>query len=563
MYKNQLQELAQRSCFNLPAYACIREGPDHAPRFKATVTFNGEVFESPGYCTTLRQAEHAAAEVALNSLSRHGPVQSLAARILDETGVCKNLLQETAQRAGVSLPVYTTVRSGPGHLPVFTCTVEVAGMQFMGETAKTKKQAEKNAAMAAWSALKKYANKGQASHSADLETDEHEQNTIARALAHANGRDEWSTHSAPVLPGQAPPHLLPQRPMSLSQNFEERPRRAAPPSREPAYQPRHIVPSWLPADRLAMPPPHMDRYGKEIQQYEPPPPPPPLVGRHTSIPIKPGMAYQPRMHRQPPPPQPQPQPPPPPHLQQQMPPHHHHHQQAPHAHLAAAGPYHHVYPGGGSGGLALGGGGGGHLDNKPRPPPAYQPRDRGRMQVYGGAGGGLGGGGLPGQNGLPPGRHISIPPMDLGGLDDDDYLYGSGEHSGGLGGSGRRGLPPPAELRQLLLSPREQQLVEAAATASSLFANNFWPPGPGGHHMGTNGFAMRAAPPPEHQHGGVGLPPGGVLGGGGHRLVSPQGRGGLGRAHVAGHSIEEEDEGDAADAAEGEKARQLLSQLSL
>lgn len=72
----------------------------------------------------------------------------------DETGVCKNLLQETAQRAGVSLPVYSTTRSGPGHLPVFTCTVELAKMTFSGEAAKTKKQAEKNAAMAAWSALK-------------------------------------------------------------------------------------------------------------------------------------------------------------------------------------------------------------------------------------------------------------------------------------------------------------------------------------------------------------------------------------------------------------------------
>lgn len=82
MYKNQLQELAQRSCFNLPSYVCIREGPDHAPRFKAIVNFNGENFESPHYCTTLRQAEHAAAEVALNALSNRGPSHSLAARIL-------------------------------------------------------------------------------------------------------------------------------------------------------------------------------------------------------------------------------------------------------------------------------------------------------------------------------------------------------------------------------------------------------------------------------------------------------------------------------------------------
>ncbi|KAI5079299.1 hypothetical protein GOP47_0004778 [Adiantum capillus-veneris] len=153
MYKNQLQELAQRSCFNLPCYTCIREGPDHAPRFKATVSFNGEVFESPGYYTTLRQAEHAAAEVALSTLSQRGPTQSLAARILDETGVCKNLLQETAQRAGLSLPVYTTIRSGPKHLPLFKCIVEIGGRHFKGEPAKTKKQAEKNAATAAWSAL--------------------------------------------------------------------------------------------------------------------------------------------------------------------------------------------------------------------------------------------------------------------------------------------------------------------------------------------------------------------------------------------------------------------------
>ncbi|XP_020214732.1 double-stranded RNA-binding protein 2 [Cajanus cajan] len=154
MYKNQLQELAQRSCFNIPSYTCIREGPDHAPRFKATVNFNGEIFESPHYCSTLRQAELSAAEVALNSLSHRAPSHSLAARILDETGVYKNLLQEIAQRVGASLPQYFTFRSGLGHLPVFTGTVKLAGIMFTGEPAKNKKQAEKNAAMAAWSSLK-------------------------------------------------------------------------------------------------------------------------------------------------------------------------------------------------------------------------------------------------------------------------------------------------------------------------------------------------------------------------------------------------------------------------
>ncbi|KAL5978864.1 Double-stranded RNA-binding protein [Asimina triloba] len=192
MYKNQLQELAQRSCFNLPSYACIREGPDHAPRFKASVNFNGEIFEGPSYCTTLRQAEHAAAEVALNILSTRGPSRSLTARVLDETGVFKNLLQETAHRAGLNLPVYTTVRSGPGHLPVFTCTVELAGMNFTGEPAKTKKQAEKNAAMAAWSSLKQLPNLGCLCQSnKEIESnEEQDQVIVARVLSTFNPKDE-------------------------------------------------------------------------------------------------------------------------------------------------------------------------------------------------------------------------------------------------------------------------------------------------------------------------------------------------------------------------------------
>ncbi|XP_028757021.1 double-stranded RNA-binding protein 2-like [Neltuma alba] len=182
MYKNQLQELAQRSCFNLPSYTCIREGPDHAPRFKATVNFNGEIFDSHHYCSTLRQAEHSAAEVALNSLSSRGPSHSLAARILDETGVYKNLLQEIAQRVGAPLPQYTTFRSGLGHLPVFTGTVELAGIKFTGEPANNKKQAEKNAAMAAWSSLKQLARETASSSSEPENSDELEQITIARAL---------------------------------------------------------------------------------------------------------------------------------------------------------------------------------------------------------------------------------------------------------------------------------------------------------------------------------------------------------------------------------------------
>ncbi|KAA0041703.1 hypothetical protein IC582_028352 [Cucumis melo] len=219
MYKNQLQELAQRSCFNLPSYTCIREGPDHAPRFKATVNFNGEIFECPQYCSTLRQAEHSAAEVALNALSNRGPPHSLAARILDETGVYKNLLQEIAQRVGAPLPQYTTFRSGLGHLPVFTGIVELAGITFTGEPAKNKKQAEKNAAMAAWSALKQLAKESASSSSEPENNDELEQITIARALLNYRQKEKlaMSNPNATIpfhkkLQIQTPRPTSPQRP---------------------------------------------------------------------------------------------------------------------------------------------------------------------------------------------------------------------------------------------------------------------------------------------------------------------------------------------------------------
>eukprot|EP00270_Netrium_digitus_P014706 TRINITY_DN5056_c0_g1_i2.p1 TRINITY_DN5056_c0_g1~~TRINITY_DN5056_c0_g1_i2.p1 ORF type:complete len:508 (+),score=74.25 TRINITY_DN5056_c0_g1_i2:244-1767(+) len=183
MFKNQLQELAQRTCQNLPSYAGARAGPGHAPKFKATVTFNNESFESPDFFPTLRQAEHAAAEVALAELAKRGPSQLVSD---DTTGICKNLLQETAQKAGVPLPNYSTTRSGPGHLPVFTCTVEIAGLHFVGDAARTKKQAEKNAAMAAWSDLKTYALKRFPSFSVEAAKDlslELEQTFIAKVLA--------------------------------------------------------------------------------------------------------------------------------------------------------------------------------------------------------------------------------------------------------------------------------------------------------------------------------------------------------------------------------------------
>ncbi|MBA0796884.1 hypothetical protein Gohar_007616, partial [Gossypium harknessii] len=142
----------------------------------------------------------------------------------DETGVYKNLLQEIAQRVGAPLPQYTTFRSGLGHLPVFTGTVELAGITFTGESAKNKKQAEKNAAMAAWTSLKQLA-KQTASFSSEPENnDELEQITIARALLNYRIKEKMAmanSSTAPIpftkkFPIQNPRPTSPQPPATTS-----------------------------------------------------------------------------------------------------------------------------------------------------------------------------------------------------------------------------------------------------------------------------------------------------------------------------------------------------------
>ena len=60
---------AQKRNLVFPVYSCEREGPPHASCFKCRVTIDGKTYESPEYFSTLKEAEHAAAKVALISLS--------------------------------------------------------------------------------------------------------------------------------------------------------------------------------------------------------------------------------------------------------------------------------------------------------------------------------------------------------------------------------------------------------------------------------------------------------------------------------------------------------------
>ncbi|PSR95437.1 Double-stranded RNA-binding protein [Actinidia chinensis var. chinensis] len=142
-YKMQLQNFAQSKNVDSPLYTSKREGPPHDLQFQATVTVDGHSFESPGYFRTLKESEHAAAKVALMSLSLDF-FQGI------DTRLYKNLLQELAQNEGFTFPTYKTVKCGPPHKSTFFSSVKVEGEIFHGDGGKSHKLAELSAAKVAY-----------------------------------------------------------------------------------------------------------------------------------------------------------------------------------------------------------------------------------------------------------------------------------------------------------------------------------------------------------------------------------------------------------------------------
>ncbi|XP_052311543.1 double-stranded RNA-binding protein 1-like [Populus trichocarpa] len=106
-YKSHLQNYARWKNCDLPTYSNTREGPSHAPCFKAT----------------------------------------------DDSGFYKNALQELAQREDLSMPVYKIIKSGALHMPTFFSYVEIEGEKFYGKAGKSKKEAELKSARAAYTVL--------------------------------------------------------------------------------------------------------------------------------------------------------------------------------------------------------------------------------------------------------------------------------------------------------------------------------------------------------------------------------------------------------------------------
>ncbi|CAL1366321.1 unnamed protein product [Linum trigynum] len=189
MQKFNLQELCQKKRWALPRYSAMKDGPDHSPRFKASVSIDGLSFHSPPSCNSFKQAQNEAAQAAFRHFTSPPPSSEVprdghhdqnafnsgngTLEVLQDgesvAGFYKNLLQELAQRERLPLPVYKTTKNGPPHLPTFFSSLEVGAEKFQGEAGKSKKEAEMNAAKIAYTTLKLASNKSLAPDSVETE----------------------------------------------------------------------------------------------------------------------------------------------------------------------------------------------------------------------------------------------------------------------------------------------------------------------------------------------------------------------------------------------------------
>ncbi|CAN1164727.1 Double-stranded RNA-binding protein 1 [Linum perenne] len=102
-----------------------------------------------------KAAEQSAAEVALIELAKSGDANVSISQPAHGTGLCKNLLQEYAQKKNFAVPSYQCQKYATQHRGhSFQCCVEIGGMKYIGALAKTKKEAEIKAARTAWFAIK-------------------------------------------------------------------------------------------------------------------------------------------------------------------------------------------------------------------------------------------------------------------------------------------------------------------------------------------------------------------------------------------------------------------------
>ncbi|KAF8110075.1 hypothetical protein N665_0088s0086 [Sinapis alba] len=169
VFKSRLQEYAQKHKLPTPLYETIKQGPSHKPFFQSTVTVDDVRYDSlPGFFNR-KAAEQSAAEVALQELAKSSELSQCVSPPVHEMGLCKNLLQEYAQKMNYAIPSYQCQkRETLGRAPQFTCTVEIGGIKYTGAATKTKKEAEISAGRTALIAIQSESKINLANYSTQL-----------------------------------------------------------------------------------------------------------------------------------------------------------------------------------------------------------------------------------------------------------------------------------------------------------------------------------------------------------------------------------------------------------
>ncbi|XP_061370235.1 double-stranded RNA-binding protein 8-like [Gastrolobium bilobum] len=147
LYKNHLQEFAQRANIALPMYMTANEGSSHAPKFRSTVCVDGVSYTSENTFSQRKAAEQDAARIALEKHS--AKFRDEGCPLVSENAMfSKIILNEYATKLHVERPTYDTIQL-EGLLPRFVSSLVFNGTKYTGDAARTKKEAEQLAACAA------------------------------------------------------------------------------------------------------------------------------------------------------------------------------------------------------------------------------------------------------------------------------------------------------------------------------------------------------------------------------------------------------------------------------
>ncbi|XVE58843.1 hypothetical protein DITRI_Ditri04bG0201700 [Diplodiscus trichospermus] len=145
LYKNHLQEYAQRSGLQLPVYESSSEGFPHAPRFRASVRVNQTTYTSKLTFPHRKEAEQNVAKIALEIIKEESSTKDKPSfsttTIYEDPKCCKSILNEYAFRTNHTSPKYTTIQQDKSH-PVYVSSLVFDGKTYTGEVGGSKKEAE-------------------------------------------------------------------------------------------------------------------------------------------------------------------------------------------------------------------------------------------------------------------------------------------------------------------------------------------------------------------------------------------------------------------------------------